>query len=165
MTNRYKIMIIEDQALLNNMIKKTLEEYYDVVCTCSCAKDMMSLYKKYTPDLILTDVVTKDEIELIQDCYEVKIQYLDGQWHYAKQGLFKNFVDKYYAIKKQATGSAREQAKLFINMSYGMLNCTIFEKKVAKKGYIDWKKSVFNLFKETYAPAGLAILFGARIRN
>ena len=115
------------------------------------------------PGYLYETVVTKDELELIRDCYELNIEYLDGQWHYAKRGLFKNFVDKYYEIKKQATGSAREQAKLFINMSYGMLNCTIFEKKVAKKGYIDWKKSVFNLFKETYAPAGLAILFGARI--
>ena len=88
---------------------------------------------------------------------------MDGQWHYAKRGLFKNFVDKYYEIKKNATGSAREQAKLFINMSYGMLNCSIFEKKVDRKGYINWQRSVFNVYKETYAPAGLAILFGARV--
>ena len=75
MTNRYKIMIIEDQALLNNMIKKTLEEYYDVVCTCSCAKDMMSLYKKYTPDLILTDVVTLNGANGIEYARDVKEKY------------------------------------------------------------------------------------------
>ena len=115
------------------------------------------------PGYVYETVVTRDEIALIQDCYDLKIQYLDGQWHYAKKGLFKKFVDKYYEIKKNATGSTREQAKLFINMSYGMLNCSIFEKKVGKKGYIDWKKSVFNIYKETYAPAGLAILFGARV--
>ena len=115
------------------------------------------------PGYAYETIVTRDEIALIQDCYDLKIQYLDGQWHYAKRGLFKNFVDKYYEIKKNATGSAREQAKLFINMSYGMLNCSIFEKKVDRKGYINWKKSVFNVYKETYAPAGLAILFGARV--
>ena len=75
MTNRYKIMIIEDQVLLNNMIKKTLEEYYDVVCTCSCAKDMMSLYKKYTPDLILTDVVTLNGANGIEYARDVKEKY------------------------------------------------------------------------------------------
>ena len=75
MTNRYKIMIIEDQALLNNMIKKTLEEYYDVVCTCSCAEDMMSLYKKYTPDLILTDVVTLNGANGIEYARDVKEKY------------------------------------------------------------------------------------------
>ena len=115
------------------------------------------------PGYMYETVVTRDEIALIKDCYDLKIQYLDGQWHYAKQGLFKNFVDKYYEIKKHATGSAREQAKLFINMSYGMLNVSIFEKKVDNKGIIDWKKSMFNLYRETYAPAGLAILFGARV--
>ena len=70
-----KIMLIEDQALLNNMIKKTLEEYYDVVCTCSCAKDMMSLYKKYTPDLILTDVVTLNGANGIEYARDVKEKY------------------------------------------------------------------------------------------
>ena len=115
------------------------------------------------PGYVYETVVTRDEIALIKDCYDLKIQYLDGQWHYAKKGLFANFVNKYYEIKKHATGSAREQAKLFINMSYGMLNVSIFEKKVDNKGIIDWKKSMFNLYRETYAPAGLAILFGGRV--
>ena len=115
------------------------------------------------PGYVYETVVTRDEIALIKECYDLKIQYLDGQWHYAMQGLFANFVNKYYEIKKNATGSAREQAKLFINMSYGMLNVSIFEKKVDNKGIIDWKKSMFNVYKETYAPAGLAILFGARV--
>ena len=57
MVNKKKIMIIEDQALLNNMLKNTLSNDYDIVCTCTSAKDMMNLYKKYKPDLILTDVV------------------------------------------------------------------------------------------------------------
>ena len=55
--------------------KKTLEEYYDVVCTCSCAKDMMSLYKKYTPDLILTDVVTLNGANGIEYARDVKEKY------------------------------------------------------------------------------------------
>lgn len=53
-------MIIEDQALLNSMMKKILSNDYDIVSTCTSAKDMMGLYKKYTPDLILTDVITKE---------------------------------------------------------------------------------------------------------
>lgn len=47
-------MIIEDQAFFNSMMQKILSNDYDIVCTCTSAKDMMSLYKKYTPDLILT---------------------------------------------------------------------------------------------------------------
>lgn len=29
-----KIMIIEDKALLNNMMQKMLSNFYDIVCTC-----------------------------------------------------------------------------------------------------------------------------------
>ena len=75
MTNKHKIMIVEDQALLNNMIKKTLSEYYDVVCTCSSARDMMKLYKLHTPDLILTDVVTLDGANGIEYAHDIKEQY------------------------------------------------------------------------------------------
>ena len=70
-----KIMIIEDQALLNNMIQKLLSNDYEVVCSSTSAKDMMTLYKKYTPDLILTDVVTKDGANGIEYSKEIKEKY------------------------------------------------------------------------------------------
>ena len=76
MSIKKKIMIIEDQALLNNMMKKTLSNDYDIVCACTSAKDMMDLYKKYTPDLILTDVVTKDGANGIDYGKEVKEKYV-----------------------------------------------------------------------------------------
>ena len=75
MVNKKKIMIIEDQALLNNMLKTTLSNDYDIVCTCTSAKDMMNLYKKYKPDLILTDVVTKEGANGIEYAKEVKDKY------------------------------------------------------------------------------------------
>lgn len=75
MSIKKKIMIIEDQALLNNMMQKLLSNDYDIVCTCTSAKDIMSLYQKYTPDLILTDVVTKDGANGIDYSKEVKEKY------------------------------------------------------------------------------------------
>lgn len=75
MSNRKKIMIIEDQALLNNMLKNTLSTEYDIVCTCTCAKDMMNLYQKYLPDLILTDVITLNGANGIEYAKEVKEKY------------------------------------------------------------------------------------------
>lgn len=75
MFEKKKVMIIEDQALLNNMIQKTLSDDYEIVCTCSSAKDMMSLYKKYIPDLILTDVVTKDGANGIDYGKKLKEKY------------------------------------------------------------------------------------------
>ena len=75
MNNKKKIMIIEDQALLNNMIKKTLSNDYNVVYTCTCAKNMMKLYEEYTPDLILTDVITKDGANGIEYAKDIKNKY------------------------------------------------------------------------------------------
>ena len=75
MSIKKKIMIIEDQALLNNMMQKILSNDYDIVCTCTSAKEMMNLYKIYTPDLILTDVVTKDGANGIDYGKEVKEKY------------------------------------------------------------------------------------------
>ena len=70
-----KIMIIEDQKLLNNMMQKTLSSYYNVVCTCTCAKDMIKLYEKYKPNLILTDVVTKSGCNGIEYGKDIKLKY------------------------------------------------------------------------------------------
>lgn len=70
-----KIMLIEDQALLNNMLQKVLTNDYEIVCSCTSAKDMLILYQKYTPDLILTDVVTKDGANGIEYSKEVKEKY------------------------------------------------------------------------------------------
>lgn len=75
MPDKKKIMIIEDQALLNNMMQKTLSKDYEIVCTCTSAKDIMNLYQKYTPDLILTDVITKDGANGIDYGREVKEKY------------------------------------------------------------------------------------------
>ena len=75
MVDKKKIMIIEDQALLNNMIKKTLANDYDIVCTCTCAKDMINLYEKYKPDLILTDVVTLNGANGIEYAKDLKEKY------------------------------------------------------------------------------------------
>lgn len=72
MNNKKKIMVIEDQALLNNMITKILANEYEIVCSCTCAKDMLSSYEKYLPDLILTDVVTLNGASGIEYAKKVK---------------------------------------------------------------------------------------------
>ncbi len=75
MSIKKKIMLIEDQTLLNNMLQKVLTNDYEIVCSCTSAKDMLILYQKYTPDLILTDVVTKDGANGIEYSKEVKEKY------------------------------------------------------------------------------------------
>lgn len=75
MSNRKKIIIIEDQPLLNSMMRDVLSKEYDIVYTCTSAKNMLTLCDKYKPDLILTDVVTKDNVNGIIYGKKVKDKY------------------------------------------------------------------------------------------
>ena len=75
MSLKKKIIIIEDQPLLNNMLKKTLENEYDVIATCTSAKNMLTLCEAYMPDLVLTDVITKDGANGINYAKEIKEKY------------------------------------------------------------------------------------------
>lgn len=117
-----------------------------------------------TNGMKLFTTMTRQELELLEECYTFDIEYVSGLWFYAKQGLFKNFVDKYYEIKKNASNvTERTNAKLFLNLGYGMLSVSIFEKcRSDHSGNIDWNKSKYNYYKETYSPAGIAILYEAR---
>lgn len=55
-----KIVIIEDQLIVNALFKDKLSSKYEIVATSDDASKMYELAKTYMPDLILTDVVTKD---------------------------------------------------------------------------------------------------------
>ena len=73
-----KIIIIEDQLILNDMLKKTLEKSFEVVATSDDAKDMLNLCDKYKPDLILTDICTKNNSSGIKNGKLVKEKYKDN---------------------------------------------------------------------------------------
>ena len=70
-----KLIIIEDMPLLNSMLEKILTENFDVVACSSNAKDMDMLCNKYKPDIILTDVVTKDKENGIYYGGKIKEKY------------------------------------------------------------------------------------------
>lgn len=55
-----KIVIIEDQLIVNALFRDKLSSKYEIVATSDDASKMYELAKTYMPDLILTDVVTKD---------------------------------------------------------------------------------------------------------
>ena len=55
-----KIVIIEDQLIVNAHFKDKLSSKYEIVATSDDASKMYELAKTYNTDLILTDVVTKD---------------------------------------------------------------------------------------------------------
>ena len=70
-----KIIIIEDQLILNDMLKKTLEESFDIVATSDNAKDILNLCDKYRPNLVLTDICTKNNSSGIKNGKLVKEKY------------------------------------------------------------------------------------------
>ena len=47
MNKKSKIIIIEDQIILNDSLKQAISSKYDVVATSLSAKDMLKLCEKY----------------------------------------------------------------------------------------------------------------------
>lgn len=70
-----KIIIIEDQIILNDMLKKTISEFLDVVAVSVDADDMLRLCTKYKPDIVLTDICTKNSSNGISNGRKVKEKY------------------------------------------------------------------------------------------
>jgi hypothetical protein len=64
--------------------------------------------------------VTNIDLDLILEHYHVyDLEYLDGIKFRQKQGLFKNFIDKWMYIKNTETGAKKALAKLMLNSCYG----------------------------------------------
>lgn len=72
-----KIIIIEDQTMLLDMIKTTIESEtgLDVLASDSNAQNVVSLCKKYKPDLVLMDVCTENNSSGILNCGKLKEVY------------------------------------------------------------------------------------------
>ena len=67
--NKYKILIVEDEANIRSFIKANLETSdYQVLCAETCELGMM-MYASHHPDLILLDLglPDRDGMSLIQD--------------------------------------------------------------------------------------------------
>lgn len=75
MNKRKKIIIIEDQIILKDTLKKVISNSYDVAATALSAKDMMELCNKYKPDIVLTDICTQEGFSGIKNGKKVKEKY------------------------------------------------------------------------------------------
>lgn len=64
--------------------------------------------------------VTNVDLELIKDHYDLyDVEYVQGWKFRSKQGMFKNFIDRWTMVKESSTGAIRELAKLMLNSLYG----------------------------------------------
>ena len=75
MASRKKIIIIEDQIILNDMLKKIISNNYDVVATSDDANNLITLCEKYNPDIVLTDICTKNNSSGIINGKKIKDKY------------------------------------------------------------------------------------------
>ena len=75
MSCRKKIIIVEDQIILNDMLKNTISNTYNVVATSDDASELIKLCDLYKPDLILTDICTKNNSSGIINGKKVKDKY------------------------------------------------------------------------------------------
>ena len=75
MSCRKKIIIVEDQMILNDMLKNTISNTYNVVATSDDASELIKLCDLYKPDLILTDICTKNNASGIINGKKVKDKY------------------------------------------------------------------------------------------
>ena len=72
-----KIIIVEDQIILNDMLRNTISSVYDVVATTTDASELMDLCDLYKPNRVLTDVCPKNNANGISYAKKVKEKYGD----------------------------------------------------------------------------------------
>jgi len=71
-----KILIVDDEFVVGLDLKERLENLgYSVVGISSSSKDTISLCKKYSPDLVLMDIVIKGDIDGIDTAKILKEQF------------------------------------------------------------------------------------------
>lgn len=73
----YKILIIEDQILVKDMLIKEIEANRNikVVASSDNANDMLLLCSKYKPDLVLSDIYTKNNSSGLDNAKILKKKY------------------------------------------------------------------------------------------
>ena len=78
--NKYKILIVEDEAGIRNFIKTNLETSdYQVICAETYTLGMM-MYPSHHPDLIILDLglPDRDGLEFIKAC-DASLRWCHGQ--------------------------------------------------------------------------------------
>jgi hypothetical protein len=68
----------------------------------------------------LTLTVTNVDWELFNEHYDIQVITWNGGWKFrGRQGIFKEYIDKWMHIKRNSSGGQREIAKLHLNSLYG----------------------------------------------
>lgn len=111
-------------------------------------------------------MVTNIDFELYQKHYDIVVHAYLGGWRFrAKVGMFKDYIDKWAAIKESSEGGLREIAKLFMNSLYGKFcsNPRVASKyPVLKDGKVVYRRLPDEIRDPVYTPVGVFITSYAR---
>jgi two-component sensor histidine kinase len=66
------ILLVEDERIISRMLRKIIEEHgYNIVDVVSSGQDAINSAARYTPDLIIMDIMLEDEIDGVQAAIEI----------------------------------------------------------------------------------------------
>lgn len=126
-------------------------------------KNLDGNYVEAKPEIMFC----QDEFKLFLEHYDVEdMEILDGCYYNAATGLFDDYINKYYELKRHATGAVRALAKLFLNNLYGKFAANMDSS--FKVAYLKPDKSLGFYpvleFEKTpgYIPIGSAITSASR---
>lgn len=124
-------------------------------------------YLKSSNGEIVDLYVTNVDLKLIEEHYELyDVEYVSGWKFKSKEGLFKQFIDKWTYIKISSEGAIRLLAKLMLNALYGKFatNPDITGKVpyLKEDGACGFKTGEEEYKDPVYTPVGVFITSWAR---
>ena len=125
-----------------------------------CYRDDNGILKMAYAEMTLTCT----DLKLFFEHYDIiEIQYLHGCWFEAVSGLFDEYIDKYMAIKKEAKGGARTEAKLFLNNCYGKLASS--DDSSYQEPYLDEEGILRFIYHEEHNKKTISIAQGSAVTS
>lgn len=94
---------------------------------CQESKTTSMIFNEYQEKLVATTVwMTGFDYELFQNNYDISDVHVEGCYVFkTKTGLFDNFIDHWYTIKREQHGAKRELSKLMLDNLHGKLGTKI----------------------------------------
>lgn len=110
-------------------------------------------------------VMTCTDFQLFQEHYDLRdLEIIETVVFHAEKGMFDAYINKYYALKRTATGGRRAIAKLFLNNLYGKMATS--SDSSFKVAYFENGLHFYDVHENTktpgYIPIGAAITSYAR---
>lgn len=85
---------------------------------------------EYLDELVSADVwLTNYDLDLLYSNYDIdSIKYYGAYVFKTREGMFNNFIDYHYEIKRNSTGAKRQLSKLMLDSLYGRFGIKINKK-------------------------------------